>query len=233
MSEDVRVPQSYADVATFRGERVLLYRQFGSYQGEWVLFSIAGDEYHLYRGWYGSCSGCDSLQAMQATSVVTREDVDEFISDYHPFAEIPRVTARKLAANGTFSQVFPANYRSDYSDLNMDELVAEIETQIKLEEDLPLGKDDAMRAMSQETRRRVLEKINVLQMIVRVIDEDADDKLVAIEGKEEEEVYLWLQDSSTTRKYLLRVPPEMARVKEAKAWTFYLQEDEYHPLLET
>lgn len=225
-TEDLRHPVSYRDIATLRGERVLIYREFGSYQGEWVMVSLRGDEYLLYRGYYGSCSGCDDLQA---TSFVTQEDVDKFIAEYRPFAEIPRVTARKLATNNTFKQVFPGNYRESYSDIDTAELVAEIEVQVRLEEDLPVTKEDAMRAMSQETRRRVLERLDVPSLIDLVIDIDGFDQLVRIEG----EVYLYVKDGSTERRYLIGVPPEMQRVREAKAWTFDLQEEEYAPVVET
>lgn len=225
--EDVRF-DSYRDIATFRGQRPLFYQQFGSYQGEWVLFALAGDDYLIYRDYYGSCSGCDSLEA---ANISTSEQALAFAEGYRPFCEIPRETARNLARNGTLKQVFPANFReSDWrDDLNPDELVGELETIIKLEEDLPVEADDAWRARSQETRRRVLERIDVEALIDTVIDVDGPDRLVAIR----DEMYLQLKDASSDRRYFLRVPPEMIRVRQAKAWSFDMDENEYAPIVET
>lgn len=222
---EFETPESYADVARLRGDRVLLYQEFGSYQGEWAMFSLSveGGFYRIWRGWYGSCSGCDDLQARGFGS---KEDVDAFLDEYRPFAEIPRDTARRLAANGSFMQVFPANFREEFA---TDQLVNEIEVQIKIEEDLPVSFADAARSMSQETRRRVLERIEIEEHINRIVDEDGADRLIIIDG----DTYLHLQDSSTPRRYLLRVPDTMERVRQAKAWTFNIDEDEYDPVIET
>lgn len=228
-----RKPESYADVAALRGERVLLFQQFGDYQGEWVLFSLAGNEYKIWRGYYGSCSGCDDLQARNFTDfddkVVDEKEVREFVEGYGPFCEIPRETARRLAETGTFSTVFPANYRESYSDINVEELVAEIEVQVKIQENLEVTFADAERAMSQETRRRVLERLDVPALIDETIATEGPDQLVKIKG----ETYLYLKDGSSERRYLLRVPDEMQRVRQAKAWSFFMDEDEYAPIIET
>jgi len=40
-------------------------------------------------------------------------------------------------------------------------------------------------------------------------------------------------DSTTKDVYLLRVPPDMKTVRQAIAWTFHMNEKEYHPLKET
>ncbi len=214
---------SYREVATFNGQRSLFYQEFGSYQGEWVLFALGDEDYVIYRDWYGSCSGCDSLQA---DTPRTQEQAEEFAKGYKPFCEIPRLTASKLAQNGTFETVFPANFRDG---IDMEGIVAEIETLVKLEEGLAVTADDAWRAKSQETRRRVLEQLDVRSMIDKVREVDGPDSLVVIN----DETYLWLQDASTPRRYLLRVPPEMRRVRQAKAWTFGVSEEEYAPLIET
>jgi hypothetical protein len=45
--------------------------------------------------------------------------------------------------------------------------------------------------------------------------------------------FLLVKDSSTDRRYLLCVPDDMQRVRQAKAWTFNVREEEYAPLIET
>ena len=42
-----------------------------------------------------------------------------------------------------------------------------------------------------------------------------------------------VQDSTTRNFYLLRVPPDVKTCKEAIAWTFGIDEDEYDPVIET
>ena len=41
------------------------------------------------------------------------------------------------------------------------------------------------------------------------------------------------EPDGTSKKYMLRVPPEIQSAREAIAWTFSLKPEEYTPLLET
>jgi len=45
------------------GAEILLYKQFGSYQGDWLAKVIYEGKQMWIHGAYGSCSGCDSFQA--------------------------------------------------------------------------------------------------------------------------------------------------------------------------
>jgi len=45
------------------GAEVLLYKEFGSYQGDWLAKVIYEGKQMWINGSYGSCSGCDSFQA--------------------------------------------------------------------------------------------------------------------------------------------------------------------------
>ena len=59
--------------------------------------------------------------------------------------------------------------------------------------------------------------------------------------KHEKLIYFWdsgiaflqVKDSSTGKRYFLKVPPDMESVQEAKAWTFGLEKEEYNPEIET
>ena len=42
-----------------------------------------------------------------------------------------------------------------------------------------------------------------------------------------------VQDASTKRQYFLRVPPEMRTAREAVAWSFGIDPDDYVPAVET
>lgn len=46
-------------------------------------------------------------------------------------------------------------------------------------------------------------------------------------------VFLQVRDPSSGKIYFLKVPPDMRSVKEAKAWTFGLEKEEYNPEIET
>ena len=45
--------------------------------------------------------------------------------------------------------------------------------------------------------------------------------------------YVQVQDASTERRYLLRVPPTIQTAAEAVAWSFGLSAEEYRPVQET
>lgn len=228
-----RAPESYRDIASLRGQIPLLYQSFGDYQGEWVLFARDKKQYLIYRGSFGSCSGCDDLQNEFYGEETTQSRVDDWVAKYPPFVEIPRTTACNLAKGGTVSQVFPANVR-DSGEIPYDEVIAEATLLIKLEEGLSITVEETLGTRNQETRRRIIERDGIAAFLANVnaiiTHVDGEDKLVRFGDGE---TYLWLQDASTDREYILRVPADMERVKQAKAWSFNVKENEYAPLIET
>lgn len=48
----------YEIIATLVDEKCGAYETLGSYQGEWILIT----DKHIYIGYYGSCSVCDTLE---------------------------------------------------------------------------------------------------------------------------------------------------------------------------
>lgn len=60
---------SYGDVyqkIVFPNSKTLLYVPIGSYSGDfYILSEDQNNEYLFYKGTFGSCSGCDELQAVQ------------------------------------------------------------------------------------------------------------------------------------------------------------------------
>lgn len=73
---------------------------------------------------------------------------------------------------------------------------------------------------------------------------DMNTKLIHKQGNNELLVLKWHRDerpitmvkvidSTTKQTYLIRVPPEMKTVQQARAWTFGLSSDEFHPIKET
>lgn len=53
----------YSEALEAAGAKVLEYKQFGSYQGDWLAFVEYNGEKGIAQGSYGSCSGCDAFEA--------------------------------------------------------------------------------------------------------------------------------------------------------------------------
>jgi hypothetical protein len=68
-----------------------------------------------------------------------------------------------------------------------------------------------------------------------VIEKDGDYELVKIDwNKQEEPIHLVkVKCHSTGAYYTLRVPPRMKTVKQAIAWTFHMDKDQYNPIKES
>lgn len=54
---------SYQEALEKAGAEVLLFKYFGSYQGDWFALVSYGGQTGWVNGSYGSCSGCDAFQA--------------------------------------------------------------------------------------------------------------------------------------------------------------------------
>lgn len=223
-------PNGYSLVAWIRGHRPLVYLTFGSYSGEWVCLAVDDSDRHfyVYKGYYGSCSGCDSLEHDDPTS---REECWNFAKDYPPFAEIPPETMKNLCERNTLKKVLPGNIREEGGDIAWEEVESEFTLAAALEIGVKPSIEDAFRTRNQELRRRAVDVIGAENIVGRgkTIHEDGENKLMELFGG----VYLYLKDSSTPRRYLLRVPSDMQRVKQALAWSFNLPEHMYKPTVET
>lgn len=233
-----KAPESYADVARLRGQEVLLYTMFGSYQGEWMLLAFGDPFYILYTGLYGSCSGCDDIEVrFHYDGEHADEVLAAFLANYTPFAEIPRETARNLVTAGILSQVVPRNTRSywDEENLNIDQWTKEAEFIIKLRENLPITTEEILTVRNQESRRQAIERRNISTFMDDVdgVVLDTDERGDRLMKLSNDLRYLWLKDGSTDREYVLRVPDDAGSVLEGKAWSFDLPPDQYTPILET
>ena len=124
----------YSIVAEAKGHKVVFYQEFGSYQGEWLMVSRDKDNYYIWSGDFGSCSGCDSLQADLIdgfSDTVSQEAIDQFSSGYTPFATVPRATAKEMVKKGTLETIFPRNLRKDFYEIEYDEAVSATSLAIK------------------------------------------------------------------------------------------------------
>src|SRR5574344_1829516 len=53
---------SYTLALEKAGATIIDYKQFGSYQGDWLAFVEYGGIKGIVQGSYGSCSGCDAFE---------------------------------------------------------------------------------------------------------------------------------------------------------------------------
>jgi hypothetical protein len=103
-----------------------------------------------------------------------------------------------------------------------------------------LTRQDFLSETNVEVRRIIEERLGSERFIAllggRCIDQSRRGKLVEIELPDDPERvahYLQVRDSSTNRRYYLRVPPSVMHADEAAAWTFGLDAATYQPDQET
>jgi len=76
----------YNDVLKLAGFEVNAFEYFGGCQGQWIAIINGGKDFII--DYYGTCSGCDDLEAFIADSdynysrKMTKKDAVEFCKDY-------------------------------------------------------------------------------------------------------------------------------------------------------
>lgn len=64
MRQDRIKVENYGDMlATVNDLELVSYKEYGSYQGDYSVILTDGERLFYYMGRYGSCSGCDWLEA--------------------------------------------------------------------------------------------------------------------------------------------------------------------------
>lgn len=224
---------SYDLVARVNGQTPIFYRMFGSYQGEWLMIGADKENYYIYKDYYGSCSGCDSLEAEDPQ---TLEDAKKFAEGYPPFAVVPKEVMKNKAVNGTLREIFPANLEISLDgETTWEALVEEISVIVKSLEGVVSAKE-ILSLKNLEIRREAVDRYGEERFMedlgAEIIDKNNDNYLMRVE-QEPPFVFLKLKDSSTDRRYMLRVPPEIKSVLGGIAWSFGLEENDYKPEVET
>lgn len=81
-----------------------------------------------------------------------------------------------------------------------------------------------------EVRRAVVELVGYDKVTskAKVLDESSDGRLLEIPLADDESIVLvHVKDPSTTREYFLRVPPNMKTARQARAWTFGFEPEDF------
>lgn len=73
---------SYSEALEAAGAKVLLFEEFGSYQGEWFALVTYNGEKGWVNGCYGSCSHCDSFESEFGWNDDERPDYQERLADF-------------------------------------------------------------------------------------------------------------------------------------------------------
>lgn len=111
--------QNYGELLEYAtGKKVLLYKEFGSYQGDYIAILEEKDNIEIWKGGYGSCSGCDWLEAEKdwENDTLTKKKALEYLKDEKPFLVIPKKKIPVLVNSKDIKAFFPANTREDYDD---------------------------------------------------------------------------------------------------------------------
>lgn len=208
---------SYTGIAIAKGQTPIFYKEYGEYNGAWIMVAIDKDTVYVYKDWYGTCSGCDSLQAKNP---VTPEEDEDFAKDYHPFLEIPIDGFKSICERGTFKELLPLNL--SYA-INTEVVAHSIEDVAVCLWGKPTV-EQILALQNAETLRMALEKYGEEQFIrdagAVLEDSDGDNALYTIDDR----YFLWLQDSSTPRKYFIEVA-KCDTVRHGIAWSFNIPAD--------
>jgi hypothetical protein len=235
----------YEVIAYANGEVPVYYETFGSYQGEWLLMGygekgrgkIKGPLFSLYRGHYGSCSGCDAYESADPSTI---DEAREFAADYLPFASIPARTMRTLCSERTLVEILPKNFRDDYQNFGEGDLpslasaAAAFMASAKLHMGWPLDVRDITEVENQELRQRALRVYGYEEWVKDVGGESLQSDECGELVKAGEVLFVRVVDPSTGRVYLLRVPPTIETARAAVAWTFGFERvSDYQPSKQT
>lgn len=115
----------YGDVLSIGLEKKLLfYAEYGSYQGDYLAILEGKDSVYLHKGYYGSCCGCDWLEAERCweDGTLTKKQIENYCKDEKPFLEIKKTSLDILIKSKNMKVYFPKNTRLDYNDFNWDDI---------------------------------------------------------------------------------------------------------------
>ncbi len=118
----------YGDMlSVVTGKKLISFKRFGSYQGEWIATLDSGENIEIWKGYYGSCSGCDWIEAEKnyEKDTISLEKAKEFFKENRPFAVIPKETIGRIDGD-TFEQMLPKNIRADIYEFSSDKLLKDI-----------------------------------------------------------------------------------------------------------
>lgn len=122
------------------------------------------------------------------------------------------------------------DYRED-SELAVKDLIPTVDTLYKVLNDKDATPKEIIALPNAEVRRAVVEIVGyekIVEDAETLDDSETDGILLRIPLQGDEDIVLvHVKDPSTDREYFLRVPPEMKTARQARAWTFGFEPDEF------
>ena len=130
----------YGDfLAKALGGTLISYESYGGYSGDFVAIIEKGSDWHIYKGRYGSCSGCDWLCDTRLYSdadyeryennEIDSEELerceilqsvkDDYLEAHSPFLVLPKSQIPDTLEE--FISLLPANTRTEYDAEEEDE----------------------------------------------------------------------------------------------------------------
>lgn len=101
-------------LASVVGGELIAYRRSDNYSGEWIAVLKRGEGVEIWKGTYGSCSGCDFLDNFREYGPsgsyykVPVEEARDYFRGETPFLSMGIETARSISL-ASFKQVMPRN----------------------------------------------------------------------------------------------------------------------------
>lgn len=125
---------------------------------------------------------------------------------------------------------FQDGYDNEHSTA-IEELIPVVDTLYKVLNDKTVSPKEIIGLPNAEIRRAVIELVGHDKLVknAKTLDSSVvDGTLLKVNLPEDEDlVLLHVKDPSTTREYYLRVPPKMKTAKEARAWTFGFEAEDF------
>lgn len=104
------VVKDYGDmIAKILDMELITYKQVGSYQGDYFAVLKDKEDIVIYRGYYGSCTGCDWLEAEAVydyesnVQEVEYKDALEYVKGMTEKARLPITAFNELSKDGKTS----------------------------------------------------------------------------------------------------------------------------------
>lgn len=124
MKKEVNNYGDLLEVAT--GKECLVYKKFGSYQGDYIAILKSGDGVEIWKGKYGSCTVCDWLIGAKTfengKSVIKEERAKEYLKEREPFLKVRNDDIETMVQSDDIKAFFPRNTRNDYADWDWDDI---------------------------------------------------------------------------------------------------------------
>jgi hypothetical protein len=125
----MKTPDNYGQlIANYIGGILWSYTQYGSYQGDYVAVIYKDSNLIIYKGYYGSCSGCDWLSDYYSTEEIPNSAVEEYMKEVPSFLTIPSDALPKTEED--LIALLPGNTRvwmdDNFSEVKVRDLLKQI-----------------------------------------------------------------------------------------------------------